>query len=258
MNTNIIKRHTMRDILTLTHRNLLKTRHNPDNVSDVLIQPIIFTLLFGYLFGGVIAGSVHAYLPMLVSGILVQSILNAASGSGQQLREDINNGIFDRFKTLPISPIAPLAGQLVGDILRLVLSGGMAILTAVIMGWRPTVNLGALTVALLLAVFIGWSTSWIFALVGLMVKNAELISSLSMIIILVLTFLSNAFIPIKTLPHFLQPFVRINPVSTTITAIRTLLNTGSWNNTATMVLISGALIIALFMPLTVIAYQRRD
>lgn len=258
MNTNIIKRHTMRDILTLTHRNLLKTRHNPDNVSDVLIQPIIFTLLFGYLFGGVIAGSVHAYLPMLVSGILVQSILNAASGSGQQLREDINNGIFDRFKTLPISPIAPLAGQLVGDILRLVLSGGMAILTAVIMGWRPTVNLGALTVALLLAVFIGWSTSWIFALVGLMVKNADLISSLSMIIILVLTFLSNAFIPIKTLPHFLQPFVRINPVSTTITAIRTLLNTGSWNNTATMVLISGALIIALFMPLTVIEYQRRD
>jgi len=257
MNTNIIKRHTIRDILTLTHRNLLKTRHNPDNVSDVLIQPIIFTLLFGYLFGGVIAGSVHAYLPMLVSGILVQSILNAASGSGQQLREDINNGIFDRFKTLPISPIAPLAGQLVGDILRLVLSGGMAILTAVIMGWRPTVNLGALIGALLLAVFIGWSTSWIFALVGLMVKNAELISSLSMIIILVLTFLSNAFIPIKTLPHFLQPFVRINPVSTTITAIRTLLNTGSWNNTATMVLISGALIIALFMPLTLLAYQHR-
>lgn len=258
MNTNIIKRHTIRDILTLTHRNLLKTRHNPDNVSDVLIQPIIFTLLFGYLFGGVIAGSVHAYLPMLVSGILVQSILNAASGSGQQLREDINNGIFDRFKTLPISPIAPLAGQLVGDILRLVLSGGMAILTALVMGWRPTVNLGALIWALLLAVFIGWSTSWIFALVGLMVKNAELISSLSMIIILVLTFLSNAFIPIKTLPHFLQPVVRINPVSTTITAIRTLLNTGSWNNTATMVLISGALIIMLFMPLTVIAYQRRD
>lgn len=258
MNTNIIKRHTIRDILTLTHRNLLKMRHNPDNVSDVLIQPIIFTLLFGYLFGGVIAGSVHAYLPMLVSGILVQSILNAASGSGQQLREDINNGIFDRFKTLPISPIAPLAGQLVGDILRLVLSGGMAILTALVMGWRPTVNLGALIWALLLAVFIGWSTSWIFALVGLMVKNAELISSLSMIIILVLTFLSNAFIPIKTLPHFLQPFVRINPVSTTITAIRTLLNTGSWNNTATMVLISGALIIMLFMPLTVIAYQRRD
>ncbi|ASN60150.1 GntR family transcriptional regulator [Latilactobacillus curvatus] len=248
----------LRNSLTLTHRNLLKTLHNPDNVSDVLVQPIIFTLLFGYLFGGVIAGSVHAYLPMLVSGILVQSILNAASGSGQQLREDINQGIFDRFKTLPIAPIAPLAGQLVGDSLRLLLSGGMAMVTAALMGWRPTVNFGALMMALFLAVFIGWSTSWIFALVGLLVKNAELISSLSMIIILVLTFLSNAFIPVKTLPHFLQTIVRINPVTTTITAIRGILNTGHWSGTATMVLVSGAVIILVFMPLTVMAYQRRD
>ena len=224
----------------------------------LLVQPIIFTLLFGYLFGGVIAGSVHAYLPMLVSGILVQSILNAASGSGQQLREDINQGIFGRFKTLPIAPIAPLAGQLVGDSLRLLLSGGMAMVTAALMGWRPTVNFGALMMALFLAVFIGWSTSWIFALAGLLVKNAELISSLSMIIILVLTFLSNAFIPVKTSPHFLQTIVRINPVTTTITAIRGILNTGHWSGTATMVLVSGTVIILVCMPLTVMAYQRHD
>lgn len=130
--------------------------------------------------------------------------------------------------------------------------------TAALMGWRPTANFGALMMALFLAVFIGWSTSWIFALVGLLVKNAELISSLSMIIILVLTFLSNAFIPVKTLPHFLQTIVRINPVTTTITAIRGILNTGHWSRTATMVLVSGAVIILVFMPLTVMAYQRRD
>ncbi|KRO15161.1 abc transporterpermease protein [Lacticaseibacillus saniviri JCM 17471 = DSM 24301] len=242
----------------MTHRNLLKTLHNPDNISDVIIQPIIFTLLFGYLFGGVIAGSVHAYLPMLVSGIMVQSILNAASGSGQQLREDINSGIFDRFKTMPISPIAPLAGQLVGDILRLLLSGIMAIVTAVLMGWRPEVSSSALIVATLLAIFIGWATSWIFALVGLLVKNAELIGSFSMIIILILTFLSNAFIPIKTLPNFLQPIVNINPVSVTISAIRTILKTGNWSGNATMVLISGVIIILIFMPLTILVYQRRD
>lgn len=104
------KASTMSTTLAMAHRNLLKTWHNPDNLSDVIIQPIIFTLLFGFLFGGVIAGSVHAYLPMLVSGILIQSILNAAAGSGQQLREDINSGIFDRFKTLPISAFVPLAG----------------------------------------------------------------------------------------------------------------------------------------------------
>lgn len=252
------KNHPMSNILTMTHRNLLKTLHNPDSLSDVIIEPVIFTLLFGYLFGGVIAGSVHAYLPMLVSGILVQSILNAASGSGQQLREDINAGVFARFKTLPISPIAPLAGQLVGDSLRLLLSGVAALTTAFLMGWRPTVGLPTLVAVLLLAIFIGWSPSWIFALVGLMAKNAELIGSLSMIIILVLTFLSNAFIPTKTLPRFIQTIVKLNPVSLTITAIRMILRTGNWSSNATMVLISGGIIILIFMPLTVFIYQQRD
>lgn len=258
MKLTTTKNRAVSNVLTMTHRNLLKTMHNPDNLSDVVIEPVIFTLLFGYLFGGVIAGSVHAYLPMLVSGILVQSILNAASGSGQQLREDINAGVFDRFKTLPISPIAPLAGQLVGDIFRLLLSGVVALITAFLMGWRPTVNLPTLVAALLLAIFIGWSTSWIFALVGLMVQNAELIGSLSMIIILVMTFLSNAFIPVKTLPQVIQTIVKINPVSLTITAIRTILRTGSWGSNATMVFISGLIIILIFMPLTVLVYQRRD
>ncbi|WP_251897825.1 ABC transporter permease [Lactiplantibacillus paraplantarum] len=243
-------------ILTMTHRNLLKTWHNPDNISDVVMQPVIFTLLFGYLFGGAIAGSVHAYLPMLVTGILVQSILNAASGSGQQLREDINAGVFDRFKTLPISPIVPLAGQLMGDVLRLLISGIMALVTASMMGWRPTVSPLVLVSVLLLAVFVGWSLSWVFALVGLMVKNAALIGSLSMIIILVLTFLSNAFIPTKTLPHMLQIVVRLNPVSLTITAIRTILQTGQWGLNAFVVLLSSGLIIVIFMPLTVLAYRR--
>lgn len=243
-------------VLTMTHRNLLKMWHNPDNVSDVVIQPIIFTLLFGYLFGGSIAGSVQAYLPMLVTGILIQSILNAASGSGQQLREDINAGVFDRFKTLPISPIVPLAGQLVGDVFRLLISGLMALVTAFMMGWRPIVSPLVLIGVLLLAVFVGWSLSWVFALVGLMVKNAALIGSLSMIIILVLTFLSNAFIPTKTLPHLLQTIVRLNPVSLTITAIRTILRTGHWGPDAFGVLLSGFLIIVIFMPLTVLACRR--
>ncbi|WP_395387226.1 ABC transporter permease [Pediococcus parvulus] len=258
MKSMTTKNRFVSNILTMTHRNLLKTMHNPDSLSDVVIEPVIFTLLFGYLFGGVIAGSVQAYLPMLVSGILVQSILNAASGSGQQLREDINAGVFDRFKTLPISPIAPLAGQLVGDILRLLLSGVVALITTFLMGWRPAADLPMLAAALLLAIFIGWATSWIFVLVGLMAKNAELIGSLSMIIILVMTFLSNAFIPVKTLPKVIQAIVKINPVSLTITAIRTILSTGNWGSNATLVLISGGVIILIFMPLTVLVYQRRD
>lgn len=245
------------NIVTMTHRNLLKTLHNPDNISDVIMQPVIFTLLFGYLFGGAITGSVQAYLPMLVPGILIQSILNAASGSGQQLREDINAGVFDRFKTLPISPIVPLAGQLVGDILRLLISGMMTLLTAFLMGWRPAVSLSTFIVVLLLAILIGWSISWVFALIGLMVKNAELIGSLSMIITLVMAFLSNAFIPTDTLPTFIQMLVKINPVSFAVTAIRNILKTGAWDANATMVLISGIIIILIFMPLSSFVYRKR-
>ncbi len=249
--------HTLSNILTMTQRNLLKTLHDPDNFSDVLMEPVLFTLLFGYLFGGAIAGSVHAYLPLLVPGILIQSILNAASGSGQQLREDINHGVFDRFKTLPIAAIVPLAGQLLGDVLRLLLAGIMALLTALVMGWRPTVSLPMLAAALLLAIFIGWSASWLFALVGLMAKNAELIGSLSMMIILTLTFLSNAFVPVKTLPSFLQVIVQANPVSYTVTALRTLLTTGIWGLHATVALLCGISMIAIFMPLSLLAYQKR-
>ncbi|WP_155287780.1 ABC transporter permease [Lacticaseibacillus zhaodongensis] len=245
------------NICTMTYRNLLKTLHNPDNFSDVIMEPVIFTLLFGFLFGGAIAGSVHAYLPILVPGILIQSILNAASGSGQQLREDINGGVFDRFKTLPIASIVSLAGQLFGDVLRLLLSGMMALVTATLMGWRPTVSLPMLGVALLLALFIGWSAAWIFALVGLLVKNAELIGSLSMIIILVLTFLSNAFVPTKTLPLFLQKVVAINPVSFAVTAIRSILTTGNWGVAATLTLVSGVLITVVFMGLSILVYRRR-
>lgn len=94
--------------LTMAYRNLLKTLHNPDRFMDVIIQPVMFMLLFGYLFGGAIAGGVQAYLPTIVPGILIQTLLSAASGSGAQIREDLDSGVFDRFKSLPMAHIAPL------------------------------------------------------------------------------------------------------------------------------------------------------
>lgn len=106
---------------TMAYRNLLKTFHNPDRLMDVVAQPVMFMLLFGYLFGGAIAGGVKAYLPTIVPGILIQTMLSAASGSGAQIREDLNSGVFDRFKSLPMAHIAPLAGQLFADSLRLLL-----------------------------------------------------------------------------------------------------------------------------------------
>jgi len=127
---------------TMAYRNLLKTVHNPDQFMDVIVQPVMFMLMFGYLFGGAIAGGVHAYLPTIVPGILIQTMLSASSGSGSQIREDLDSGVFDRFKSLPLAHIAPLAGQLFGDILRLIIATITSLTTGYLMGWRPNVGFG--------------------------------------------------------------------------------------------------------------------
>jgi len=243
--------------MTMAYRNLLKTLHNPDRFMDVLIQPIMFMLLFGYLFGGAIAGGVKAYLPTIVPGILAQTILSAASGSGSQIREDMDSGVYDRFKSLPISHIAPLAGQLFADILRLLIATIASLTTGYFMGWRPNVNFGWIIVIILIAVFIGWAISWIYALVGLLSNSATMVESVSLTTMLLLSFLSNAFIPIKTLPKFLQLIANLNPMTYVITAIRQILATGSLSNTAWIVVLLGFVIVLIFAPLTVWAYNRQ-
>lgn len=251
--TNVIQ-----NIGTMAYRNLLKTIHNPDRFMDVLIQPIMFMILFGYLFGGAIAGGVKAYLPTIVPGILAQTILSAASGSGSQIREDMNSGIFDRFKSLPIAHIAPLAGQLLADISRLVIAVVASMSTGFIMGWRPNVNFGWIIVIALIAVFIGWAISWIYAFIGLLAKTASMVESISLMTMLLLSFLSNAFIPIHTLPKFLQLIANLNPITYVITAIRQILALGQFTNTAWVVLLSGLVIVLIFAPLTVWAYNRQN
>lgn len=243
---------TIQNINTMAYRNLLKTLHNPDHLMDVLIQPVMFMILFGYLFGGAIAGGVHAYLPIIVPGILIQTILSAASGSGTQIKEDMETGIFDRFKTLPIAHIAPLAGQLLADILRLVLAIVASLTTGYLMGWRPNVAFGWITV------FTGWAISWIYAFIGLMAKSATMVESISLMTMLLLSFLSNAFIPINTLPKFLQIIANLNPMTHVITAIRQILATGAFSNTAWIVLIFDLVIVLIFASLTVWAYNRQN
>ncbi|KIO94197.1 ABC-type multidrug transport system permease component [Levilactobacillus brevis] len=237
--------------LTMANRNLLKTLHNPDRFMDVIIQPVMFMLLFGYLFGGAIAGGVQAYLPTIVPGILIQTLLSAASGSGAQIREDLDSGVFDRFKSLPMAHIAPLAGQLFADILRLLVATVASLLTGYAMGWRPTVGFGWIIV-------IGWAISWVFALFGLLAKSSSMVQSVSMMVMMLLSFLSNAFIPLKTLPHFMRVIADANPITYVITAIRQILAQGAWNNNAWIVLIFGIGIVVLFAPLTVWAYNHNN
>lgn len=243
---------------TMAYRNLLKTIHNPDRFMDVIVQPVMFMLMFGYLFGGAIAGNVKNYLPTIVPGILIQTMLSAASGSGSQIREDLDSGVFDRFKSLPMAHIAPLAGQLFADILRLVIAAITSLTTGYLMGWRPSAGFFWVIVSGLLAIFSGWALSWVFALLGLLAKNATTVQSFSLIAMLTLSFLSNAFIPIKTLSKTMQVIAYMNPLTYVITAIRQMLATGTWTHDAALVLIFGIGIVVIFAPLTVWAYNHNN
>ncbi|WP_395322704.1 ABC transporter permease [Levilactobacillus parabrevis] len=241
---------------TMAYRNLLKTIHNPDNFMDVIIQPILFMLMFGYLFGGAIAGGVQAYLPTIVPGILIQTMLSAGSGSGAQIREDLDSGVFDRFKSLPMAHIAPLAGQLFADSLRLLIATVTSLTTGYLMGWRPAVGFGWVIAIGLLAIITGWALSWVFALMGLLAKSAGAVNSASLMTMLVLSFMSNAFVPLHSLTKPLRVIANLNPVTYVITAIRQILATGSWTHEALLVLIFDIGIVAVFAPLAVWAYDR--
>lgn len=241
---------------TMAYRNLLKTIHNPDNFMDVIIQPILFMLMFGYLFGGAIAGGVQAYLPTIVPGILIQTMLSAGSGSGAQIREDLDSGVFDRFKSLPMAHIAPLAGQLFADSLRLLIATITSLTTGYLMGWRPAVGFGWVVAIGLLAIITGWALSWVFALMGLLAKSAGAVNSASLMTMLVLSFMSNAFVPLHSLTKPLRVIANLNPVTYVITAIRQILATGSWTHEALLVLIFDIGIVAVFAPLAVWAYDR--
>lgn len=241
---------------TMAYRNLLKTVHNPDRFMDVIVQPVMFMLLFGYLFGGAIAGGVHAYLPTIVPGILIQTMLSAASGSGSQIREDLDSGVFDRFKSLPMAHIAPLAGQLFADSLRLLLAAVTSLATGYVMGWRPTAGFGWVVVSGLLAIFMGWALSWLFVLLGLLAKRATTVQSFSMVMMMVLSFVSNAFVPLSSLSKPLRFIADLNPVTYVITAIRQILATGSWTPEALWVLVIGMTVVVIFAPIAVWVYDR--
>lgn len=252
------KTNAIANILTMAYRNLLKTLHNPDKFLDVIIQPVMFMLMFGYLFGGAIAGNVHAYLPTIVPGILMQALISAASGSGTQISDDLHSGIYDRLKSLPIAHIAPLAGQLFADILRLFIAAVASLTTGFLMGWRPAAGFSWVVATVLLDVFLGWALSWIFALYGMLAKSSTMVESVSLITMILLTFLSSAFVPVKTLPHIMQILVNLNPVSYVISASRLMLNQGAWSIQAWIVLISGILVVMIFAPLTVFAYNHKN
>ncbi|KMY32502.1 GntR family transcriptional regulator [Lysinibacillus xylanilyticus] len=248
---------SLRNSLTMAYRGVLKIRRTPEQLFDVTLQPIIFTLMFTYIFGGAISGNVQNYLPVIIPGILVQTVITTSIVTGVQLREDMDKGVFDRFKSLPIARIAPLAGALLADTIRYTIATVLTFTMGYIMGYRPEGGLGYVVLAGLLVIVCAWAISWIFAFFGVIARTASSVQGISMLVLFPLTFLSNAFVPAETLPNFLQWFVKINPISHLVTAVRELTNTGAigWDLSAS--LIGAAIVVMIFAPLTVRAYMRR-
>lgn len=245
---------TVRQSLSMGYRGLLKIRHNPEQLFDVVLQPIIFTLMFTYIFGGAISGNVHDYLPVIIPGVLVQTVILTSIVTGTQLREDMDRGVFDRFRSLPIARISPLAGALLADVVRYLIATVITFAVGIAMGWRPDA-VGVLASAALV-LFCSFSVSWIFALLGALLRKASAVQGVSMLVLFPLTFMSNAFVPVDTMPGWLQSFVNVNPISHMVTAVRELCDTGTAGVHVLWSLLGAVLIAAIFAPLAVRAYIR--
>lgn len=250
-------RATVSQSLTMAYRALLRVRRTPEQWGDVVLQPIVFTVMFAFLFGGAVAGDVQTYLPQLIPGILVQTVVTTSVVTGVQLREDMEKGVFDRFRTLPIARIAPLAGALLADTLRYAIATVMTLLVGIVIGYRPAGGTGAVILAGLLVIVCAWALSWIFAFLGVVARSVSTVQALSFLVLFPLTFLSNAFVPLDTLPGPLRWFATINPVSHLITALRALANEGVIGADFGWALAGAAVVVAVFAPLTVGAYMRK-
>jgi ABC-2 type transport system permease protein len=247
----------VRQTMTMAWRATLKMRRNGEQFFDVTIQPILFTAMFAFIFGGAIAGDVGSYLPLMIPGILAQTTLAACMATGVQLREDMDKGVFDRFKSLPIARIAPLAGPMVADLLRYGIAATLTFMMGLLMGYRPGGGALGVIAGAVLAMIAGWSLAWVFAWVGTIGRSAQGVQGISMMIMFPLTFLSNAFVPVETLPGWLAAFVQVNPVSHVVSAIRDLANTGTLTAEVGWALAACAIVVAIFAPLSVAAFRRR-
>jgi ABC-2 type transport system permease protein len=244
-------------ITTLAWRALIKMSRNPEQLVDVTAMPVLFTVMFGLMFGGAVSGSTAHYLPTLIPGIIAMTTITACVAAGIQLRDDMDKGVFDRFRSLPIARIAPLAGPMMADLARYAIAAGITLTVGVVMGYRPGGGVPGVLAGVVLAVITGWSIAWIFLWIGTRARSAGAVQGMSMMIMFPLAFLSNAFVPVDSLPGWLQVVTRVNPVSHVVSALRDLMNDGAVTAQVGWALLGCATVAAFFIPLTVRSYSRR-
>ena len=250
-------RDALSQITTLAWRALIKMSRTPEQLVDVTFMPILFTVMFGLMFGGAVSGSTAHYLPTLIPGIIAMTTITACVAAGIQLREDMDKGVFNRFRSLPIARIAPLAGPMMADLARYAIAAVVTLTVGVVMGYRPGGGVPGVFAGIVLAVITGWSIAWIFLSIGTKARSAGAVQGMSMMIMFPLAFLSNAFVPVDSLPGWLQVVTRVNPVSHVVSALRDLMNDGAVTAQVGWALLGCAAVAAIFIPLAVRSYSRQ-
>jgi ABC-2 type transport system permease protein len=237
-------------------RAVLKIRHVPIQLFDVSAFPIMFVLLYTYLFGGALAGSPRAYLQRLLPGILVMTVSWITMYTGQALNTDISKGIFDRFRSLPIWRPAVLVGMLLADAARYTMASVVIIVVGVALGFRPHGGpLGVLGAVALLLVF-AFSLSWVWTALALKLPTPDSVTQISMTVLFPLTFASNVFVDPHTMPGWVQAFVKVNPISHLATASRGLMHGTDASTSILWVLAWSVALVVVFGPLTMRLYNK--
>ena len=242
--------------LTFGWRGILKIKHIPEQLLDVTVTPVLFLLMFTYLFGGAIAGSTGEYLHFILPGILVMSVLFTTVYSGVSLNTDVTRGVVDRFRSLPIWRAAPLVGAVLGDSVRYLVGATIVVLLGLALGFRPESPPGVLA-AMLLVVLFAFSLAWVFTSVGLVMRAPNAVMNAGFMALFPITFLSNVFVEPDTLPSWLKAFVDANPVSHLVTASRGLMDGTIHAGDIGIVLGVAAGLTAVFAPLTTHLYRTR-
>lgn len=258
----------VKDVMVLAGRSVARIRREPETLSDVTIQPVLFVLLFAYVFGGAIrlpgGGSYHEYL---IGGMLGMGLASTAPGTAVALVSDMSSGIVDRFRSLPMSRAAVLAGRTLADLLTQVIGVLVVAGVGLAIGWRVHAGFGGVIAAFGLALLFGYSFTWLGAWLGMMLRSAEAAQQSGFIVFLPLTFVSNAFVPTQGMPGWLATIADWNPLSAVAAACRRLLGNPdpsaalhAWpmQHPELAVMLWSAALLAVFAPLAVTLYRRKS
>ena len=238
-------------------RAILKFRHVPEQMFDLVMTPIMFTLLFTFVFGGALAGSTDNYLQFFLPGILVQTVIFNAVYSGMGLSTDLGKGLFERFRSLPIWSLAPFAGLMVGDVLRHLIAGSIILGIGLALGYRAEAGVAGVAAAFVLLVVCGLGFGWIFILLGLLIRTPTTVMTIGFTLIFPLVFASNIMVEPATMPDWLRAFVDRNPISFITTAMRGLMGGGATLQQVALALATPVALTVLVAPLSLWVYRRK-